>query len=69
MWAPAGGAEQEGDVVEPGHDMVLAVEIGWLVDGGGVGGAMKREVVTALLDEGTMIPLGVWRGCEDCAGG
>lgn len=40
-----------------------AVEVGWLVDGGG--GAGRREVLTTVIDAETMEPLGAWRGVEE----
>ena len=43
--------------------MCWAVEVGWLVGGGG--GAGTREVLTTVIDAGTMEPLGAWRGVEE----
>lgn len=44
-----------------------AVEVGWLVGGGG-DGAGRREVLTTVIDAGTMEPLGAWRGVEERVG-
>lgn len=40
-----------------------AVEVGWLVCGGD--GAGSREILTTVIDVGTMEPLGAWRGVEE----
>ena len=40
-----------------------AVEVGWLVCGGD--GAGSREILTIVIDVGTMEPLGAWRGVEE----
>lgn len=44
-----------------------AVEVGWLVEDG-VGGKKRRrrEVLTAVFESGTMVPLAVWKGVEEC---
>lgn len=44
-----------------------AVEVGWLVEDGvdGKKRRRRREVLTAVFESGTMVPLAVWKGVEE----
>lgn len=60
----------EGVEFDVGEKAYWAVEVGWLVGGGGGGrvgdeDGVRREVLTAVFDAGTVALLGVWRGTEE----
>lgn len=61
--AAANRAASAGVGFDPIKGACWAVEVGWLVGGGG--GAGTREVLTTVIDAGTMEPLGAWRGVEE----